>query len=695
MNGIQYAYTFDDISLVPQYNNVPSRTIPTLDSWITNKTELQCPIIPSNMDSVISDEMADILIANGSMPIFHRFTDEEQQFEWAKKYGNKCYLSCGVNNMDLTVKLIKETSIRGVCIDIAHGHCETMKNFMIDLRRKVGNDPEIISGNICTPQAYQDLVNWGADAVKVGIGGGCFKGDTRILMANGVYKNIEDILPGDLVINMHGKYVKVINKVDKGLKDVIKVKTGACGDDIIVTPDHRFYIGELSEQSNSQMKTEWKEIQNCNSDNTLLLFPTNIDWCIPDSFTLSDYSQGKQYDASYEMGYIFGTYFGDTELKFNLDTTKTGKICIHWHIKEHDEHIMKKINTCLEKVFNIKASFQTVDNVKIMVLYHDFLVSIFEKFGKGNGKQLNELYYCVDKKYIKGLFDGLTDLSGNIIPHKDCNMYYFSNTNKLILELYKWCALNLDMPLNICKSRTDDSYGYYYISIQSNNEVQNINMHNTKNFTCSNILEKTNISGKERVWDIEVDCPTHSFIANNVIVHNSACSTRMVTGFGVPQWTAIYECGHVANKLRVPMIADGGIRNSRDVALALAAGASTVMAGGVFSNTYESAAIKETVDGNTYSKYRGQASSDFQKDYYGEMKTGTVAEGVAFHKLCNRSVQDVINDLTGGLRSAMTYGGAKNIKEFQRKAEFRFVTSNYMAESKPRPENKGYPLVLN
>jgi IMP dehydrogenase len=170
----------------------------------------------------------------------------------------------------------------------------------------------------------------------------------------------------------------------------------------------------------------------------------------------------------------------------------------------------------------------------------------------------------------------------------------------------------------------------------------------------------------------------------------AACTTRMVTGFGVPQFTAIYECAKIAEKLRVPLIADGGIRNSRDVVLALAAGASSVMVGKLFSMTSESAAPKrksETSSTGWEAKFRGQASEDFQNDYYGGLKCKTVAEGVDFWGPVSGSAHDLIITLLGGVRSGLTYGGARNIKELQRKAEFVEVSSNYLSESKPRPES--------
>jgi IMP dehydrogenase len=168
----------------------------------------------------------------------------------------------------------------------------------------------------------------------------------------------------------------------------------------------------------------------------------------------------------------------------------------------------------------------------------------------------------------------------------------------------------------------------------------------------------------------------------------AACTTRMITGFGVPQFSAIYECAKVAEKLRVPLIADGGIRNSRDVILALAAGASSVMLGNMFAMTLESVAPKRPSPENPScieAKYRGQASKDFQSEYYGGVKDKTVAEGIDFWAPVTGSARDLIAQLMGGLRSGMTFGGARNIKELQRKAEFVEVSSHYLQESRPRP----------
>jgi len=338
---VRKAFTFDDVALVPQFNNVPSRTEPKLETWLTRNQKIDIPLVCSNMDTTICEDLAKILIEEGSVPIYHRFSDFEDQKKWVKKYGKKTFISCGIQHFEQTKELLT-LGAGGVCIDVAHGHSDRMFHFIEKLKR-AHPEKEVIAGNACTAMAYHDLVNAGADAVKVGVG------------------------PG------------------------------------------------------------------------------------------------------------------------------------------------------------------------------------------------------------------------------------------------------------------------------------------------------------------------------------AACTTRIVTGFGVPQFSAIYDCAQVAEKLRVPLIADGGIRTSRDVVLALAAGASTVMIGKLFALTEESAAPKrrsDDVPSGFLAKYRGQASKDFQKDFYGGLKEKTVAEGIDFWAPGSGKAIELINELLGGLRSGLTYGGARSIKELQRKAEFVEVSTNYMHESHPRREMK-------
>lgn len=141
----------------------------------------------------------------------------------------------------------------------------------------------------------------------------------------------------------------------------------------------------------------------------------------------------------------------------------------------------------------------------------------------------------------------------------------------------------------------------------------------------------------------------------------SVCTTRDKTGFGVPQLSAIMDCARVD----IPIIADGGMSKPGDVVKALAAGASMVMLGGMLAGT------DEALGGQTY---RGSASAEAQEDYFGSVADWKTAEGITAHVNRRGAVSSVIKDVVGGLRSGLTYAGAKNIVDLRRKATFMEVT---------------------
>ena len=180
---IRRAYTFDEVALVPQFNNIPSRTEPSLETWLTRNRRVNVPLVPANMDSVVNDELAQVLIDNGTAPIYHRFTTLEAQAEWVKRYGQDTFVSCGMHSID-DVRGLLDLGAAGACIDIAHGHSDQMMAF-IEALKKSHPERDVIAGNVCTPMAYHDLVNAGADAVKVGIGPGAAC-TTRLVTGFGV-----------------------------------------------------------------------------------------------------------------------------------------------------------------------------------------------------------------------------------------------------------------------------------------------------------------------------------------------------------------------------------------------------------------------------------------------------------------------------------------------------------------------------
>jgi IMP dehydrogenase len=325
-------FTYAEVCIEPVYNNIGSRSEPTLKTKLCKGVETGLPFIPANMDTVIGDELATVLVERGGIPIFHRFTNFGNKVEWIKKFPG-CFISVGIKKSELfdAERLIGE-GLQGVCIDIAHGHDSRMKGAITALKAR---GAKVIAGNVCSAAGYRDLVEWGADAVKVGVG------------------------PG------------------------------------------------------------------------------------------------------------------------------------------------------------------------------------------------------------------------------------------------------------------------------------------------------------------------------------AACTTRKVTGFGVPQFSAVYEIGKEAMKLHVPFIADGGISGPDDIVKALAAGASTVMMGKEFAVTDESAAKKIDQVGGMAVRYRGQASEAFQRDYYDGLKEGTVPEGEELYPKVWGAAGDYIDYLSGALRSAFNYGGAQDVYELQRKCRGNFwsVSDGYKVES--------------
>jgi len=170
----------------------------------------------------------------------------------------------------------------------------------------------------------------------------------------------------------------------------------------------------------------------------------------------------------------------------------------------------------------------------------------------------------------------------------------------------------------------------------------------------------------------------------------SICITRVVTGFGVPQLTAILECAQAAHGLGVPLIADGGIRNSGDIVKALAAGASTVMLGSMLAGTDEAPGATVIRDGQKVKIVRGMASlmaniDRVQIEHGAELDPGewqrVVPEGIEATVPYRGGVSDILQQLVGGLRSAMSYAGAESLDRLWERAEFIRLTPAGQRES--------------
>ena len=192
------------------------------------------------------------------------------------------------------------------------------------------------------------------------------------------------------------------------------------------------------------------------------------------------------------------------------------------------------------------------------------------------------------------------------------------------------------------------------------------------------------LEGTKALIDAGVDCVKVGIGAG------ASCTTRVVAGVGMPQLSGVMNCVDEAQKHDIPIIADGGIRYSGDLAKAIAAGAESVMLGSIFAGMDESPGEFILYEGRQYKSYRGMGSLGAMKKGSGDRyfqdnleSTKLVPEGIEGMVPYRGSVQMTIHQLMGGLRSSMGYCGAKNIKTFHDKAEFIEITTAGAKESHP------------
>lgn len=335
---------------------------------------------------------------------------------------------------------------------------------------------------------------------------GCFVGSTKILLSDGSYKNIADINVGDHVINMLGKSVKVLNKLNKGFKETIVIKNQSFYRKTYVTEDHKFYIGDLSELSNSSLQPskinyyldikksnknryKWKKINEYEQGKSFILMPKDIDWDLPNELV------GFEEISYFSLGYIITMYLSNSRnylfdgfINVQIDDRILGMfIDVLNNLTQGDiKYKIAKNNHDGKSFTKVSFKFEKLEEVLTEI--------------ENNNRTLPTMYRCTNKDFLKGLVDGMM----NTNPNKG-KIENVSN-----IELCCW----LSIVLNKYNQISNDD-GNYIVEKQSSNNK-------TTNFTYSRLdeIEK----GKYlEVWDIEVDCNTHSFVADNMIVHNSSC----------------------------------------------------------------------------------------------------------------------------------------------------------------------------
>lgn len=651
--------------------------------------------------------------------------DKTQKFPHAAKDARgrlKVGAAIGVREFERAASLI-EAGVDVLVVDSAHGHSRNVVETVRELKRR--HNIDVIAGNVATTEGAKALADAGADGVKCGIGPGCFAAGTRVLMANGTYRNIEEVRVGDRVINMNGQPVTVAKAWCTGVREVIGVRHTASFRETFATPDHRFYVGDLNTSSRASIaskgyatllakptktgltKLKWKEVGTLDRD--VMLLPKRIAFEMPAELTidLSEYAVREakleryttEVRASYDLGYLLGTFLGDGHAFLNrARNSDIGRVS--WYFGKNEPEVTAKLVKAVEAVTGVAPKVVTGEKVDTVNLYSLQWARLLGECGKRHEKHLPDKYLCGNAEYLHGLFDGLVDSDGYTATDGRIG---FHNTAERLVELFNvLCFLvkgsfpNSDTEEPTAGGLAGVDVANCRESYRSRLNVSHLKRH-AGEFQVVKPLGKRETGLSVPVYDIEVDCPTHSFIANNAVVHNSICTTRIVSGVGVPQMSAIANVVKGLAGTGIPVIADGGIRYSGDITKALAAGAHSVMIGGLFAGLAESPGQLILYRGRSFKQYRGMGSlgammaGSADRYHQGSGSGGPaqpangklVPEGVEGRVPFKGHLSPYVYQLVGGVRAGMGYCGCKTLDELRTKARFIQVTAASVQESHP------------
>lgn len=716
---IKESLSLDDVLLVPKHSTIKSRS--EVDTSIQLGTyKYKHPVIPANMKTICGKEMAQAIIDSGGLAILHRFMSLEEQLDTAKELisnnidGEKhLAVSVGVKQEDKNniVDFIN-AGVRIFCIDIAHGDSLQCIEMIQEIKKYEGDNLNllVIAGNVATGSGAKRLWEAGADVVKVGVGPGCFAAGTRILMSNGFYKNIEGIKPGEYVINKDGNPVEVLNAFSTGIRNVSKLKNNSFYDFTYVTPDHQFWVGDLNSVSKKTLssrgfakhldkfsktipkksKYKWKSIENCKQD--VFLFPKKVSFKLPETFSISldkrnggnwrigsSYEKDSEIIPSYDSGYLFGTFLGDGNASCTLvNGSHSGQV--KWFFGREEQDIANKVKLAIKNIFKKDAIIVQKESTLDVIFYYKPLADFLNKWGKKTKKYLPENLLVNNLDYLKGLYDGLLDSDGHYAKDGRNSLV---NTSFKIVELFNVLNIILFKYVPNNRKREPTIGGLSNCNILNCNAsfesktLKNYSARFTKNYFVVKNLSFEPTDMDIPVYDLTVNCESHSFIANNMIVHNSLCSTRVETAAGTGQFSAIEEVLNTKKEVEILLnkpiqfIADGGIKNSGDLVKCLAF-ADAVMCGSIFSACPETPGDILEINGKPYKSYVG--SSTHKTDHI---------EGVAALAEIKPPFKEILNKLMQGVRSGCSYQGCRNLTELKEDPEFIKITSAGLRESHP------------
>jgi len=611
--------------------------------------------------------------------------------------------------------------------DVANGHAR----LMLDMIARLKKDPatrhvQVLGGNVATRAGAQALVDAGADGVKVGVGPGCFAAGTRVLMADATYKDIQDVVAGDRVITMHGKPTTVMKSWCTGTREVMGVRHVASAATTFATPDHRFFTGDVSSLSQRTVRSRgyakslfqptrtgasklgWKELGQVDRD--VLLAPRHVHFELPSSLRLelADFAVRKDeqldryqrvVEQSRDLGFLLGTFLGDGHAFVN-DTGRSRIGRVSWYFGADEVELADRLCDVVERVTGVRPTDAgVVRGARHLHLYSLQWALLLAQCGKRTDKRLPSGWLVDDADYQRGLLDGLVASDGFV---DQGGRLVFRNTSRPLVELFGVLCLLVHGSLPNVEAVAPAAGGLVGVSDEDCQPSYRSRLNVThdkrqlEEYAAVKLLQVLPVGECVPVYDLEVDDDSHSFIADNVVVHNSICTTRVVAGVGVPQVTAIFEAAQACRPAGVPLVGDGGLQYSGDIAKALVAGADTVMVGSLLAGCDESPGNLVFVGGKQYKTYRGMGSigamasrgkRSYSKDRYFQADVPNdemiVPEGIEGQVPYRGPLSAVVHQLVGGLHQSMFYLGARTVPELKERGRFVRITSAGLKESHP------------
>jgi IMP dehydrogenase/GMP reductase len=266
--------SLDDVLLEPRFSSINSRSEIDISTELSLDLLLELPIVSSPMDTVTGPEMAVEMSRAGGLGILHRYASIEEQIKWVDycvKKGCQVGAAVGVSGDFLDrAQASYYAGAKALCIDVAHGHHTKVRDAIKAIRDTLGDEPHIMAGNVATAEAFRDLSEWGANSIRVGIGGGCFTAGTLVRTTDGD-KPIEDVQVGDKVYTHTGDVQPVVDTLSFDRDEEIIVING-----IESTTNHEYYVVnktdvELINDDNLGDFAYWVEAEHLDKSRHLLV----------------------------------------------------------------------------------------------------------------------------------------------------------------------------------------------------------------------------------------------------------------------------------------------------------------------------------------------------------------------------------------------------------------------------------------